>query len=173
MTPPNISTRPAATPQPATPARREASWTQAAEARLLPDRWHVLLQSASGERLVSGSAIHEPLSLTFSPDPADATSPLGDDGLKLSDDVRWTVPVMVNAVLCGNGFSVHQIRIAGVRVRIVRRIVAARNVQPDAMSLLKQIARRGHVDTQLVDLAGGHEPALGKTVAISRSQDTV
>ena len=91
MTPPNIATRPGGTPQPATPARREASWTLAAEARLLPDRWHVLLQSVSGERIVSGSAIHEPLSLTFSPDPADPASPLGDDGLKLSDDVRWTV----------------------------------------------------------------------------------
>src|SRR5207302_7739599 len=100
-----ISTRPAATPQPATPARREASWTQAAEARLLPDRWHVLLQSASGERLVSGSAIHEPLSLTFSPDPADATSPLGDDGLKLSDDVRWTVDFQ-QAVKVGMALSI-------------------------------------------------------------------
>ena len=91
MTPSNLDSRPAGAPAYLPPARRESSWTRAAEAQLLPDRWHVLLDTGDGERIVSGSAIHEPLALTFSPDPADPTDPLGDDGLRLSSDVRWTV----------------------------------------------------------------------------------
>jgi hypothetical protein len=91
MTPTNLATRPAGTPTIKAPARRTASWTRPAEAQLLPDRWHVLLDTGDGERIVSGSAIHEPLSLTFSPDPADPTDPLGPDGLRLSSDVLWTV----------------------------------------------------------------------------------
>jgi hypothetical protein len=91
MTPSNLDSRPAGAPAYLPPARRESSWTRPAEAQLLPDRWHVLLDTGSGERIVSGSAIHEPLALTFSPDPADPTDPLGDDGLRLSSDVRWTV----------------------------------------------------------------------------------
>ena len=91
MTPSNLGTRPAGAPAYPPPARRESSWTRPAEARLLPDRWHVLLESAGGERIVSGSAIHEPLALTFSPDPGDPTDPLGPDGLRLSSDVLWTV----------------------------------------------------------------------------------
>ncbi len=90
-TPTNLATRPAGKPLPPMVTRREQSWTRPAEARLLPDRWHVLLQLGASERIVSGAAIVEPLALTFSPDPSDATSPLGEDGLKLSDDVRWTV----------------------------------------------------------------------------------
>jgi len=91
MTPTNLASRPAGTPAYKPPARRASSWTRPAEAQLLPDRWHVLLESGGGERIVSGSAIQEPLTLTFSPDPGDPTDPLGPDGLRLSSDVLWTV----------------------------------------------------------------------------------
>ena len=91
MTPTNLSTRPAGLPALPAVTRREQSWTRPVEAQLLPDRWHVLLQVGNTERIVSGTPIVEPLALTFSPDPDDATSPLGDDGLTLNDEVRWTV----------------------------------------------------------------------------------
>ena len=91
MTPTNLDARPHTPPVYPTPARRESSWTRPAEARLLPDRWHVRLEGLAGERIVSGGAIHEPLTLTFSPDPGDPTEPLGDDGLRLTADTKWTV----------------------------------------------------------------------------------
>lgn len=105
MTPANLAARPAGTPTCPTPARRESSWTRPVEARLLPDRWHVLLETASGDRIISGSPIHEPLALTFSPDPGDPTDPLGEDGLELSADVRWTVD-FDQAVKVGMGIRI-------------------------------------------------------------------
>ena len=91
MTPLNIADRPTGTPNPPSPARRESTWTRPAETWLLPDRWHVVLETPASRRVVSGSAIVEPLALTFSPDPSDPRSPLGPDGLELSDEARWTV----------------------------------------------------------------------------------
>ena len=91
LTPTNLAARPAGAPLLPAVARREASWTRPAEARLLPDRWHVVLQLEESQRIVSGAPIVEPLALTFSPDPDEPASPLGDDGLQLNDAVRWTV----------------------------------------------------------------------------------
>ncbi|MFN8648101.1 MAG: hypothetical protein U0104_15150 [Gemmatimonadales bacterium] len=91
LTPTNLVARPAEPPVLPAVARREASWTRPAEARLLPDRWHVVLQLEDSQRIVTGAPIVEPLALTFSPDPDEPASPLGDDGLQLNDEVRWTV----------------------------------------------------------------------------------
>jgi hypothetical protein len=92
-TPVNIGTRPQGVAQLPVMARRAAAWTRAPEARLLPDRWMVLLYR--GGALVKeavGPAIVEPLALTFAPatDAADRT-PLTDDGLEIDEAAHWTV----------------------------------------------------------------------------------
>lgn len=89
-TPSNLSTRPNGTPAfPATDPR-PASWTRAAEARLLPDRWLVIADRDGGEvaRAV-GRPIIEPLAMTLAPDAApDDTVTLTDD-LKIDPDIAW------------------------------------------------------------------------------------
>jgi hypothetical protein len=93
-TPSNLATRPAGDPvfAPDIPLRTH-SWTRAAEAHLLPDRWLVLAYRSGKEvlRAVSGP-IKEPLQLTLSPT-VDPTSVLdvSGDGLKLDPELIWTV----------------------------------------------------------------------------------
>ena len=93
-TPSNLAVRPTGDPvfAPDIPLRTH-SWTRAAEAHLLPDRWLVLGYRNGGEvlRAVSGP-VKEPLQLTLSPT-VDPTSVLdvSGDGLKLDPELIWTV----------------------------------------------------------------------------------
>jgi hypothetical protein len=96
MTPTNAANqRPGTPPDFPNPAQRAASWTRAAQAHLLPDRWVVMGYRSPRDPnpiVEVGSAIVEPLAMTFAPDSDEsAASPLGDDGLKIDDAVRWTV----------------------------------------------------------------------------------
>jgi hypothetical protein len=94
LSPTNIRTeRPAQPPVFPAPSRRVTSWTRAAEARLLPDRWLVLCYRNGTEiHRVSGAPIVEPLALTMAPTiDASDRSPLTDDGLLIDGAARWTV----------------------------------------------------------------------------------
>jgi hypothetical protein len=90
----NLATRPTGDPvfAPDIPLRTH-SWTRAAEAHLLPDRWLVLGYRNGKEvlRAVSGP-VKEPLQLTLSPT-VDPTSVLdvSGDGLKLDPELIWTI----------------------------------------------------------------------------------
>lgn len=93
-TPSNLPARPAGDPvfDPDIPLRPH-SWTRAAEAQLLPDRWLVLAYRNAREVLRAvGGPIKEPLQLTLSPT-VDPTSVLdvSGDGLKLDPELIWTV----------------------------------------------------------------------------------
>ena len=93
-TPTNLATRPAGDPDfaPNIPTRTH-SWTRAAEAHLLPDRWLVLAYRDGTEvhRALS-RPLREPLALTLSPtvDPNSVLDVSGD-GLELDKDLLWTV----------------------------------------------------------------------------------
>jgi hypothetical protein len=93
LTPTNIGGRPAGAPLFPAPARHAASWTRAATARLLPDRWLVLCYRNGLEtHRKSGAPIIEPLALTIAPTTdASDRSPLTTDGLQIDDSVRWTI----------------------------------------------------------------------------------
>ena len=93
LTPTNLVTRPAGAPVFPAVSRRPASWTRGAEARLLPDRWLVVLYRGGKEvKRASGTAIVEPLALTISPTTADADrKPIPGGGQTIDDAVRWTI----------------------------------------------------------------------------------
>ncbi len=75
------------------PPRKTDSWTRAAEARLLPDRFVALgfRQGVEVARAI-GHAIVEPLAVTLSPDASAAQQfDISSDGLVVDDAVRWTI----------------------------------------------------------------------------------
>jgi hypothetical protein len=89
-TPTNVASRPNGAPSfPATNAR-PGSWTRAAEARLLPDRWLVIADRDGGEvTRAIGNPIIEPLAMTLAPDAdPDDTVTLSDD-LKVDPEIAW------------------------------------------------------------------------------------
>lgn len=91
--PANLATRPIGSPDiPILPLRTH-SWTRAAEASLLPDRWLVLGYREEKEvRRAVSTPVKEPLPLSISPS-ADPTTlvDVSGDGLELEPEVRWTV----------------------------------------------------------------------------------
>jgi len=92
-TPDNLATRPAGNPVFLPVSLRTHSWTRAAEAHLLPDRWLVLAYRGGQEVLRAVSPpVKEPLALTLSPtaDPNTVLDVSGD-GLKLDPEIIWTV----------------------------------------------------------------------------------
>jgi len=93
-TPGNLPERPAGAPAiPDDVPLRTHSWTRAAEAHLLPDRWLAIAYRGGKEvrRALSGP-VKEPLALTLSPtaDPATVLDVSGD-GLQLDPEILWTV----------------------------------------------------------------------------------
>jgi hypothetical protein len=75
------------------PPRKTDSWTRAAEARLLPDRFVALgfRQGVEVARAI-GRAIVEPVAVTLSPDASAAQQfDISGDGLIVDDAVRWTI----------------------------------------------------------------------------------
>jgi len=92
-TPSNLATRPAGAPVIDPVPLRTHSWTRAAEAHLLPDRWLAIAYRGGNEirRAVSGP-VKEPLALTMSPTvDADTVLDVSGDGLHLDPEVVWTV----------------------------------------------------------------------------------
>ena len=94
LTPLNLDDDPRpASPEFPEPPRKSDSWTRAAEARLLPDRF-VALGFRGGVEVARaiGRAIVEPLAVTLSPDASAAQQlDVSGDGLVIDDDVRWTI----------------------------------------------------------------------------------
>ena len=107
LTPGNLAQRPAGAPAFPVVARRPSSWTRGAEARLLPDRWLVILYRNSAEvKRQSGNPIIEPLALTISPSTDEGDrAPLPGDGQTIDNAVRWTVDFAA-AEAAGMGISV-------------------------------------------------------------------
>jgi hypothetical protein len=90
--PSNVRQRPGEAPVFGAVVRRGSAWTFAAEARLLPDRWIVVLQRNGAKPRIETSEhpVREPLALTMSADTAEPRSALSD-GLQVDDASRWTV----------------------------------------------------------------------------------
>ncbi|MDQ2659033.1 MAG: hypothetical protein M3Y03_01290 [Verrucomicrobiota bacterium] len=91
---------------PLTPGARAETWTRAAEARVLPDRW-VALAYRDGKlvRRATSSVIIAPLALTLNPnsDPKDVED-ISGDGLTLGRELLWTVD-FERAKEAGMGFE--------------------------------------------------------------------
>jgi hypothetical protein len=109
LTPVNVADRPAAAPIFPDVELRPHSWTRAAEARVLPDRWMAIAYRGHTEqRRAFGLPIQEPLALTLSPitdDEVDtSTVEIANDGLRLDADVAWTVD-FDRAVQVGMGLT--------------------------------------------------------------------
>jgi hypothetical protein len=78
-------------PQPAAADMAPQSWTQAARARLLPDRFTVL-GYVDGQQVLSATGAAIPATLAVSPDPSSADKPKVDEVtgvLHVPDDLRW------------------------------------------------------------------------------------
>jgi hypothetical protein len=109
LTPTNAASRPAGTPAfPATDAR-PSSWTRAAEARVLPDRWlAVAYKNGAEASRTLGLPIQDPLALSLAPITSDETDAgtvaISSDGLRLDADVAWTVD-FDRAVAAGMGMT--------------------------------------------------------------------
>ena len=96
LTPVNIADRPTSAPVFPDVELRSNSWTRAAEARVLPDRWLVIAyRGRTAVRRAIGLPIQEPLALSLSPIPDDEvedhTVEITSDGLRLDTNVAWTV----------------------------------------------------------------------------------
>ncbi len=107
LTPSNLAQRPAGAAAFPAVARRPTTWTRGAEARLLPDRWLVLVYR-DGEEVTrkSGDPIVEPLALTLSPSTeAGDRAPLPGGGQTVDNAVSWTVD-FVAAEAAGMGITV-------------------------------------------------------------------
>ncbi|WP_283138991.1 hypothetical protein [Rhizohabitans arisaemae] len=101
-------TRDLADPETTPPGEVEpapASWTRAARAKLLPDRF-VVVGFAGGAQVVSQVGAAVPDNLVVSPDPsaADQLRPV-DGGLHIPQDLRWLTD-FTRAVEVGMGFRV-------------------------------------------------------------------
>ena len=73
-------------------ASRDAAWTRAPHAAVLPDRW-IAFGYRGGERVLvaRGNPIFQPLPTGPSPDPSMAPSPAGIDGPELDEGMHWMV----------------------------------------------------------------------------------
>lgn len=96
LTPTNLAERPGTAPVfPAVPLK-DGSWSRAAEARMLPDRWIVVCYRGGQEvrRAVSGPIV-TPLALTLAPQIEEQDQnelvDISGDGLLVDRDVLWTV----------------------------------------------------------------------------------
>jgi hypothetical protein len=94
-TPTNLAERPGNAPAFSAVPLKDASWTRAAHAMQLPDRWIVLGYRGRVEvcRAVSNPVV-VPLALTLGPDTdgdAAAVVDISGDGLEVDRDVLWTV----------------------------------------------------------------------------------
>ena len=91
---------------PTPPGSRAETWTRAAEAHLLPDRW-VALAYRGGKliRRATSSVITDPLALTLNPNanPKDVED-ISGDGLTLARELLWTVD-FARAKEAGMGFE--------------------------------------------------------------------
>src|SRR6266516_6587339 len=92
--------------KPTPPGSRAETWTRAAEARVLPDRW-VALAYRDGKlvRCGTSSVITDPLALTLNPNsnPNDVED-ISRDGLKVARELLWTVD-FEHAKEAGMGFE--------------------------------------------------------------------
>src|SRR4051794_3470770 len=72
---------------------------------------------------------------------------------KRKHDVRWVLRAVVDGVVRGDHSSILSEWLAGVRVRVEPREVAARDVDADAMTLLENVRGGEGLDRKRIDCA--------------------
>src|SRR5215831_11942669 len=88
-------------------------------------------------------------------------------------DHRRTILVVVDGLIGDLDLGVLAERMPRVRVAIPHRRTAARDLQPDLMPRLEEIARRPDFDRVLVDLAGRDQRRIALRFPIARALDAV
>ena len=87
--------------------------------------------------------------------------------------MRWVVPIVVNRILRNDNTSVQADGFSGIWINVEAREITASNIQPNAMTLFKQVARGVETNNKFIYLPGFHYFAVVTVVAVSRTQNTV
>src|SRR5690242_1920142 len=88
-------------------------------------------------------------------------------------DLGWTCAIQVDRVVGGDDPGVPADRLARVRVQVEAREVAARDVDPDSVASLEEVARRRQRYPCLVNLTRLHQFLMFPAVAIADADDGI